>query len=359
MVDDKLPRAPPVKKLVQTTAISYDPRQGMNHPGTPTRILRRILGPSLRQAVTRLREAQVAGRLLEQNLDALHLAIGQVESRTVAASSYPSIQDAEFRVFSQFGEDGIIQYLVSKAGAGPRTFVEIGVGDYRESNTRFLLQQNGWEGLIIDSGSAHLDFLETPRIHWHSRVQGCSAFVTAGNVNQLVSQHGFDGEIGLLSLDIDGNDYWILKALEVIQPRVLVIEYNSSFGSEQAVVVPYDPKFDRIKAHPAGTYFGASLFAICHLAESRMYQFVGTDSAGVNAFFVRSDLGAALPRLTARAGWVGGQYRQPVDAKGRRTWADLQRTRLMVIADLPLYNTVDDTTLSVGEVFDLRESAHD
>src|SRR5713226_6465847 len=114
----------------------------------------------LRRLRTRSRVRREAG------LDRLRLAIGRQESNRVRAQTYHSLREAEFRVFSQWGEDGIIQYLLGKVPVQEEIFVEFGVGDYSESNTRFLLCNDNWRGLIIDSGDAHRNYLAASGLDW-------------------------------------------------------------------------------------------------------------------------------------------------------------------------------------------------
>ena len=118
-----------------------------------------------------------------------------------------TLREAEFGIFSQWGEDGIIQYLVGRVPIERKAFVEIGVEDYRECNTRFLLCNNNWEGLIVDSGTAHLRTLEEEGLRWRYGIDGVSRWVTSDNVNGILEEAGMTGDIGLLSLDIDGVDY--------------------------------------------------------------------------------------------------------------------------------------------------------
>lgn len=113
--------------------------------------------------------------------------------------------------------------------------------------------------------------------------------VTAENINATLEQGGMRGEIDLLSVDIDGNDYWVWKAITAIQPRIVAIEYNSSFGPERSLTVKYDPSFSRYEKHDSGLYYGASLAALTKLADEKGYLLAGCDSAGVNAFYVRRD----------------------------------------------------------------------
>jgi hypothetical protein len=169
----------------------------------------------------------------------------------------------------------------------------------------------------------------------------------------VILDAGFGGDIGLLSIDIDGNDYWVLDAIDAVTPRILVLEYNSIFGPERALTIPYDPTFLRTRAHYSGLYFGASLAAFCQLLAKRGFRFVGSGSAGVNAFFVRADLAAGLPTLTSQDGWVESRHRESRDAHGRLTYVDRHVDRLRLIADLPLYDLDHGTTKKIGAIFEV------
>ena len=175
-------------------------------------------------------------------------------------------------------------------------------------------------------------------------------FVTKENIDAALVDAGFVGDIGLLSIDIDGNDYWVLEAITSIKPRIIVAEYNSTFGPTQAVTVPYDPTFNRLQAHHSGLYFGASLPALCHLAERKGYRFVGSNSAGINAFFVRDDVVGTLPTLRPEDGWVESVVRESRDHTGRLTYLDSHVDRLSLIADLPVYDVEHRSTGTVGDV---------
>jgi hypothetical protein len=124
------------------------------------------------------------------------------------------------------------------------------------------------------------------------------AHVTRETINQVVAANGLEDGVDFLSIDIDGNDYWIWDALDGVTPRVVAIEYNALFGSERAVVVPYEPEFDRHRRAPG--YFGASLGALDRLARSKGYRLVATEPRGANAYFVRADLAPSLPATSVR-----------------------------------------------------------
>jgi hypothetical protein len=180
-----------------------------------------------------------------------------------------SLEEVEFQVFSQRGEDGIIQYIINQLEIPNRIFIEFGVENYTESNTRFLLMNNHWEGLVIDGSKENIKFIKEDFIYWKYDITAYHAFITRDNINELIKNYTDIQDIGLLSVDVDGNDYWIWEAIEVVNPRVVVCEYNSAFGSSKNVSVPYAEDFERTKAHYSNLYFGASLGAFCYLAEKK------------------------------------------------------------------------------------------
>lgn len=290
---------------------------------------------------------------ITKDIDALRLAVGHIEcSRVVERDkSYTNLKDVEFRVFSQWGDDGIIQYLVSRVPTIRKEFVEFGVGDYRESNTRFLLENDGWRGLILDGGTQHIRFIRTNPIGWRHAIEARSVMLTAENINQELLNAGFSGEIGLLSIDVDGNDYWILKAIEVVKPGILIVEYNSIFGPDLEVTVPYDPSFSRTSKHHSNLYFGASIAALCSAARDKGYALVGSNSAGVNAYFVRLDLVGDLTVRSASECWVESSFRESRNERGELTFVDSHRDRLRLIADELLIDVKSERSAKIRDLF--------
>lgn len=185
-----------------------------------------------------------------------------------------SLQDAEFRVFSQFGDDGIIQHLVNILGIKETIFIEFGVENYNEANTRFLLENNNWRGLVIDADPSNIEYIKKTQNYWRHDLTALCGFVTAENINDTIADAGFAGDIGLLHIDVDGNDYWIWKAINVVRPAIVIIEYNSLFGSKRSITIPYEPHFIRHVKHHSGLYAGASLNALCYLAKEKGYKFI-------------------------------------------------------------------------------------
>lgn len=192
---------------------------------------------------------------------------------------------SELKVFSQNGEDGVIAAIYARIGAASRYFVEFGIGKGVEGNCVFLAQVLGWPGLFIESSDTDFEALS----QLYGRTSGVTTLhkqVTADNIDALLTSAGVPDEIDILSIDIDGNDYWIWDAIETHCPRVVVIEYNSSLDPASSLVQPYRPDlpWDRSDC------FGASAGAICSLARRKGYTAIYTDLCGVNLFAVRNDL---------------------------------------------------------------------
>jgi hypothetical protein len=271
--------------------------------------------------------------------------IGQMRSAGMRAR----LRDAEFKVFSQFGDDGIIQYLIHLLGPLEDAFIEFGVQDYSESNTRFLLLNDNWRGLVIDGDAASMERVRTQDYHWRHDLTAVSAFVDRDNVNGLFRDNGFVGPIGLLSVDIDGSDYWVWEAIDTVDPVVVVCEYNAVFGPSQAVTVPYDPAFQRTRAHSSNLFWGASLKALCLLAERKGMAFVGANGAGNNAYFVRKDRLGPLRPLACEEGFVDSRFRESRGPDGNLTYLRGD-ARQRVIADMRVVDVATGRTVRLGDL---------
>jgi hypothetical protein len=205
--------------------------------------------------------------------------------------------DVEFRCFSQNGEDGILLYIFSLIGTTNRKCVEMCAGDGIECNTANLIVNHGWVGLLVDGIASNVRrgraFYSRCRdtFVWPPRL--VRQWITAENVNQILLDSGFCGEIDLLSLDLDGVDYWIWRAIEAVRPRVVVLEFNDIWGVERSVTVPYAPRFAAKFGQHGAEYFGASLPAFVKLGRDKGYRLVGSGRFG-NAFFLRNDTGLSL-----------------------------------------------------------------
>ncbi|GAB2831633.1 hypothetical protein [Ferruginibacter profundus] len=262
------------------------------------------------------------------------------------------LDDVAFQVFSQYGEDGIIQYIISRVKIPNPVFIEFGVEYYTESNTRFLLLNNNWQGLVIDGSKQHIRFIKNDFIYWKYSITACHSFITRENINTLISNYTSCSDIGLLSIDIDGNDYWIWDAIEVVKPRIIICEYNSTLGYDNKVSVPYAADFEQTRAHFSNLYYGASLAALCYLAEKKGYDFIGTASTGVNAFFVRKDLSAPFTKYTAADGFHESVNRSSKNKKGQLDFLQAAE-RLHVIKDMPVTDVESGSLHTIKELYRL------
>ncbi|QHW00501.1 hypothetical protein [Spirosoma endbachense] len=264
------------------------------------------------------------------------LLLGAVLAKNV--SSLKSFQEAEFKVFSQFGDDGIIQFLLNKLTFSNDKFIEFGVENYEEANTRFLLMHNNWQGLVIDGSQTNITYIKNDPIYWRHDLTAVYSFITVENINQILADNGFAGKVGILSIDIDGNDYWVWKAITVVDADVVIVEYNSIFGSERAITIPYKSDFSCMSAHYSGLYFGASLSALCELGNEKGYSLIGCNQAGNNAYFLKNSLLEGFQPMSPEEGFVKSRFRQARSQSGKLTFAG-EVNRIKEITGLPVVNT--------------------
>ncbi|MGA2010862.1 MAG: hypothetical protein ABSH51_10075 [Solirubrobacteraceae bacterium] len=252
----------------------------------------------------------------------IYLAVADLVQRYddhEAPSRSDQLSRYELRCFSQHGEDGIIAEVLHRVGSINGYFVEFGIESGREGNCVFLADVCDWHGIFIEPDASAFAALAR-KYAGNPGVRTLRSAVTPENVLKLFSDHGVPREADVLSIDVDGADYWIWEAIDTqrYHPRVVVIEYNAALPVDARMVQPRD--------HPAGwngtAYFGASLQALIELGERKGYRFVHTDMSGANAFFVRADLGAerfpSLPTAPRRGepNYFMTGYHHPPDEAG-------------------------------------------
>ena len=275
-----------------------------------------------------------------RDLDKVRYNQGQILAELNRTKLSTNLQDYEFSVYSQWGEDGIIQRLVSALPIANRTFIEFGVEDFNEANCRFLMAHNHWRGFVLDGSARWIEKLRSADWLWKYDLRAAQAMVTRDNVNELLSRSGYDRDLGILSIDVDGIDYWLLEAVTAFEPRIIIMEYNALFGPDRAVTVPYDASFSRRAKHYSELYFGASLAALEHLAGRKGYALVCTESAGVNAFFVRNDLlGGDVQALSASAAYSTTHVRQSRNHEGALDYLD-PGAQYDAIRGMPVVNVI-------------------
>ena len=232
------------------------------------------------------------------------------------------LSEVEFQVYSQWGEDGIIDWLVSKFPQIPKNFLEIGTQDYKESNTRFLLINRNWDGFLIEGNKDDIKNIKSQRVYWKHNLKVRNEFITKDNINDVVQRFNVPKNLGLLSLDIDGVDYWVLKELSTLNPSIVICEYNSLFGEKKSITVPYKENFIRSKEHYSNLYYGASIQAFIDIMKTKNYFLIGTNTAGNNAFFVRKDLWKVLNKMILNKKIFMSKFRESRDQKGKLSFLD-------------------------------------
>ena len=202
-----------------------------------------------------------------------------------------NINDHEYSLFSQNGEDGILRYIFSIIGFESRYFVEFGFGAHQCNSLRLVLHDD-FRGLFMDGSQEQCDiFNQAYQKTSKTGAIAMNAFINRDNLESLISSSRIPTEIDFLSIDVDGNDYWLWEVINCVCPRVVCIEYNSGIGNKLAWSIPYKPDFERFTYHPSGFFAGASLKALEELGMKKGYRLIGCDKTGTNAFFLRDDLG--------------------------------------------------------------------
>lgn len=230
------------------------------------------------------------------------------QSLMKSGSHLPPLSEVGFKAFSQTDEDGILLYIFAIIGSGSKKSVELCAGNGIECNSANLIINHGWHGLLVDGNA---DLVNSGLAYYEKSRHTCvfppalvHSWVTRDNVNSILAEHGFTGEIGLLSIDMDGVDYWIWDAINCIDPQVVVVEYQDILGPDRSYTVPYSDSFNAYEystTRGMPNFCGASLPAFVKLARSRGYRLVGCNRYGYNAFCVKNPLGEKeLPEVDVR-----------------------------------------------------------
>ena len=200
------------------------------------------------------------------------------------SNNLDNINNYEFRITSQNNEDGLIKFIFDTIEVKKINFIEIGF-DFFENNSLNLFKKSN-KGLMIDGSFEKCFILKYIIMIFYSfkNIKVVNSLVYKENINNLINTHFLNDEIDFLSIDVDGIDYYLLEKIN-IKPKLICIEYNHWFGSEQSVTVPYDKNFIWNRDY----YSGASLLALTKLAKNKNYYLIATDSSCTNAFFIHND----------------------------------------------------------------------
>lgn len=304
----------------------------------------------MRKLLSYFRDALPRFIHLDRRLDEVKINQGRILCELNRSKHSVLLSDYEFKVFSQWGEDGIIQFLTQSLAISNRTFIEFGVEDFFESNCRFLLMKDLWSGFVIDGSPDNIGRLRSAYFYWRHPLQATASFITRENVGDLLDEAGFAKDVGILSIDVDGVDYHLLEMLDQWRASIVIVEYNSLFGSSRRVTVPYDASFQRNKAHWSNLYWGASLPAFSSLLNDRGYALVGVNSVGSNAFFVRRELLNQRVQETS----IAKCFRISTFREGRTEDGQLSLQSATksgsVIGGLPLLDLESGLTINVSDI---------
>lgn len=248
-----------------------------------------------------------------------------ISSKNKKKNRIKDLSDVEFSVFSQWGEDGIIDWIINKIERLPKIFLEIGTEDYTESNTRFLLMNKNWDGFLIEGDKNKVNKIKSQQIFWKYNLKVKNEFINKENINKIIKEISIPKKIGLLSLDIDSIDYWILKEIKEVDPTIIICEYNSIFGTSKSITVPYKKNFIRNKEHFSNLYYGASIKAFIDLMIKKNYIFIGTNSAGNNAFFVKRKF-LKFNKIIKNKKIFNSKFREGRDKNGKLNFLDKKKS---------------------------------
>ena len=289
------------------------------------------------------------------DLGRLRSSLGHLHSRLSQANMHTIewLWDAEYSVYSQLVEDGILDYICSALGIDRPHYLDFGAGDVCLSNGRWLLQSRGGAGVFVDARDDLSRTLSESELGVYTDSTSIQSFLDYENSPSILEEakKRLEGVIDIFSLDLDGQDYWVLNSLLKLNAKIIVLEYQAHLGPSLAITVPQSKVFDRTSAHFSWIYYGASLGAFTHLLADRGYVLIGSNRQRTNAFFVQKDLVSSsplseikVPTLESLCDSRGGESRNSsgelvgVQGLGRRelisdtSWTDVKTGKTQSLA---------------------------
>ena len=288
---------------------------------------------------------------ISNDLQNLKFLLGQnsiLISRSMS-EKFVNLWDAEVKVFSQWGEDGILDFLCERIGLTKPRVLEIGAGNFTECNSRFLAENRNASVVLVDGRKDLVVNVNSSSLKWKTHIFAIEEWITSQNINTIIkSAKSMIGKLDILSIDLDGNDYWIVEAADLTEIKVIVVEYNPLFGSDFAVSVPSDDNFDRATSHYSYLYYGASLKAFNHILNQKGFIFMGSNRVGNNAFFVRQEIVEEIKLkvpvdLSIYTDW---RIRESRNISGKLNYIS-GSNRLAEIKDLPLKDVINRIDIKV------------
>jgi hypothetical protein len=281
-------------------------------------------------------------------------ASSAINASKAAREAYEHLWDAEVKVFSQWGEDGILDYLFDLVGATKPRIIEYGVGNFTECNSRFAAEHRSASVYAVDMREDLVQKVKNLDIFWRNTIFPVCDFVTpeTAKMHQEIAESKFGG-IDLISLDLDGNDYWILQSLDFSNVQIVVCEYNPLYGANVACTVERNDFFDRTKEHFSWLHYGMSLRAAIDLLALSELTFIGTNRAGNNAFFVKQEfvksLNFNLPNKNDLDEFVDWRVRESRDMTGKLSFLS-KLDAIKAISECKVMDLTTSEIYSVGQI---------
>ncbi len=298
----------------------------------------------------------VSNKNLNIEWDAIKLMFGQqaIISSRALYSTLIKLHDAEVKVFSQWGEDGILDFLFTKLEISKPKMVEFGVGVFDECNSRFTAEFRNASVYMVDLNDDLTSNVFKMEINWKNQLFPVIDLITPDNaLNHLKTAKTLMGGVDVVSLDIDGNDYWVLKALELEEVSIVICEYNPVYGGEIMCTIVRDDKFNRAQAHHSLLHYGMSLKAAISLMDNKGFTFVGSNRVGNNAFFLKKDfiylMNFTLPNINNLDDFVDWRVRESRDLDGNLNYLGLKDAR-KAIANCLVFNIESASTIKVSQI---------
>lgn len=226
--------------------------------------------------------------------------------RGLPREKLPTFDEVGFQKYSQFDEDGILLYIFGLIGTTNKKVVEICAGDGFECMAANLIVNHGWRGFLFDGRADDVElakeFFARRRSLLLSPPVVRTAWIDAETVDDTLRSAGVTGSIDLMSLDIDGMDYWVWKAMDVIKPRVCIFETVNYIPDDKALTVPYDRTFQMAQSGSEYYYRGASTQAFVKLGREKGYRLIGAHRHGFNCVFMQNGVGEEyFPEVTVKS----------------------------------------------------------
>jgi len=311
---------------------------------------------AIRRLILRLTSNRVNFYRTNSDLNLLKIQLGknQINMSNFLHTPRKYLWDYEVKVFSQWGEDGIIAFLLHSIGIVKPNILEIGAGDFTECNSRFMVEGFHANAYLVDGREDLVTSVSKSGLLWKSSLFAETIFVTRQNASEIWERACNSlGSIDLVSLDLDGNDYWILKELSLSSASVVVCEYNPLLGSKHELTIPYSESFDRTSAHYSNLYYGMSLRAAVRIMNQKGFIFVGSNLVGNNAFFVKSELigkiNIPFPDNNNLSIYCNWKIRESRDEFGELSHLS-PSDGLKLIKDCPVVDLSNDVLLTIGDL---------